>query len=185
MGKNRSLTTSATTIFTTLGKTQITSEVREECREFFRERGIHITTLGMAGGFTYANPKIQDAIDAVFEAQQDKQVAMAEAAAAAERKEALKLQGEGEAEQLVEAARGEAEALQQVADAKAYEIEKLAENPEAYMLLKQLAIEKERLKRWDGSYPQTLFSGSSEGGMPTMLMGMPPMDLSSIATHAD
>jgi hypothetical protein len=166
-------------------KTQITSEVREECREFFQERGICITTLGMAGGFTYANPQIQAAIDSVFEAQQDKQVAMAEAAAAAERKEALKLQGEGEAEQIIQVARGEAESLQHIADAKAYEIQKLAENPEAYMLLKQLEIEKERLKRWDGSYPQMLFSGQSDGGMPTLLMGMPRVDLSSVAGPAE
>ena len=56
-------------------KTEIVQDVRQQCQEFFKERGITITTLGMAGGFTYANPKIQDAIDAVFEAQQDKQVA--------------------------------------------------------------------------------------------------------------
>ena len=78
-------------------KNEIMSEVRLRCQEFFKQRGMTITTLGMAGGFTYANPDIQEAIDSVFEAQQDKSVAIAEAAAAGERKEALKLQGRGQA----------------------------------------------------------------------------------------
>ena len=161
-------------------KTQITLEVRERCLEFFKERGITITTLGMAGGFTYANPKIQEAIDTVFEAQQDKQVALAEAAAASERKEALKLEGEGEAQRELEIAKGKAEAIQEVADAKAYEIEKLAENPEAYILLKQLEIETTRLERWDGSYPQVLLSGGKDGDMPALFMGMPKIDTAAV-----
>jgi hypothetical protein len=161
-------------------KTEIVSAVRQQCREFFKERGITITTLGMAGGFTYANPGVQEAIDAVFEAQQDKQVAIAEAAAAAERKDALKLAGEGEAQKEVEIAKGKAAAIQQVADAKAYEIEKLSQNPEAYILLKQLEIETVRLERWDGSYPQILLSGGSGQDMPALFMGMPNVDLASV-----
>ncbi len=161
-------------------KTEIVEDVRRQCQEFFKERGITITTLGMAGGFTYANPKIQDAIDAVFEAQQDKQVALAEAAAAAERKEALKLEGEGEAQKELEIAKGKAQAIQEVADAKAYEMEKLAENPEAYILLKQLEIENNRLERWDGSYPQFLLSGAQQGDMPTLFMGMPKLDTAAV-----
>jgi hypothetical protein len=161
-------------------KTMIMNSVRTECREFFKERGITITTLGMAGGFTYANPQIQEAIDEVFEAQQDKQVAIAEAAAAQERKEALKLEGEGEAQKQVEIARGKAEAMQEVADAKAYEIEKLSENPEAYILLKQLEIETTRLERWDGSYPQILLAGGQGGDMPTLFMGMPKVDTAAV-----
>lgn len=172
-------------------KTEITQEVREQCQEFFKQRGITITTLGMAGGFTYANPKIQEAIDAVFEAQQDKQVALAETAAASERKEALKLEGEGEAQKELEIAKGKAQAIQEVADAKAYEIEKLAENPEAYILLKQLEIETTRLERWDGSYPQILLSGGKGGDTPTLFMGMPKIDTAAVkaqpkrATAAD
>jgi hypothetical protein len=157
-------------------KTEIIQDVRQQCQEFFKERGITITTLGMAGGFTYANPSIQQAIDAVFEAQQDKQVALAETAAASERKEALKLEGEGEAQKELEIAKGKAQAIQEVADAKAYEMEKLAENPEAYILLKQLEIENNRLERWDGSYPQFLISGGEQGDVPTLFMGMPRLD---------
>ncbi len=161
-------------------KTEIVKQVRKECQEFFKERGITITTLGMAGGFTYANPQIQEAIDKVFEAQQDKQVAIAEAAAAKERKEALKLEGEGEAQKQIESAKGKAEAVQLVADAKAYEVEKLSQNPEAYILLKQLEIETTRLERWDGSYPQILLSGGSGQDMPALFMGMPKVDATAV-----
>jgi hypothetical protein len=137
----------------------------------------------MAGGFTYANPGVQEAIDKVFEAQQDKQVAIAEAAAAQERKEALKLEGEGEAQKEVETAKGKSEAVQLVADAKAYEIEKLSQNPEAYILLKQLEIEMARLERWDGSYPQILLAGGKDGDMPTLFMGMPKLDPSAVKSQ--
>lgn len=34
--------------------------------EFFKERGITITTIGQFGGFTYENPEIQKSIDEVF-----------------------------------------------------------------------------------------------------------------------
>jgi hypothetical protein len=161
-------------------KTDIVGRVRDECQSFFKQRGIMITTLGMAGGFTYANPNVQEAIDAVFQAQQDKQVAIAEAAAAAERKQALKLDGEGQAQREIEIAKGKALAMQAVADAKAYEIDKLAENPEAYILLKQLEIEMARLDRWDGCYPQILLSGGGDPQMPTLLMGMPPIDTAAV-----
>lgn len=161
-------------------KTEIVSKVRQQCQEFFKDRGITITTLGMAGGFTYANPGVQEAIDSVFQAQQDKQVAIAEAAAAAERKEALKLAGEGEAQKEIEVAKGKAEAMQQVADAKAYEIEKLSQNPEAYILLKQLEIEMARLERWDGSYPQILLSGGRGQDIPALFMGIPSADVTSV-----
>jgi hypothetical protein len=67
-----------------------------------------------------------------------------------------------------------------VADAKAYEMEKLAENPEAYILLKQLEIESTRLERWDGSYPQFLLSGAQQGDMPTLFMGMPKIDTAAV-----
>jgi hypothetical protein len=70
--------------------------------------------------------------------------------------------------------------MQAVADAKAYEIDKLAENPEAYILLKQLEIEMARLDRWDGCYTQILLSGGGDPQMPTLLMGMPPIDTAAV-----
>jgi len=155
-------------------KNEIIEAIRTEAIPFFRERGIEITAVGMFGGFAYENPKIQDSIDKVFQAQQDEEVAKAEAKAAQERKLALQLAGEGEAQKAIETAKGraesvkveaeaEAQAIQAVADAKAYELEKLTSNPEAYMALKNIEVEMERLKVWDGRYPVYYLGGEGEG----------------------
>lgn len=137
--------------------------------EFFEERGIEITTLGQFGGFTYENVKIQDAIDQVFQAQQDEEVAKAEAEAQRARNEAVKLEAEGKAEAAKLAAQGEADAIQLVADAKAYEIEKAQENWTQYLALKQLEIEETRLEKWDGNYPQSYVGGDLPGLGPMMI----------------
>ena len=51
-------------------KQEIIDEVRQDVIPFFGGRGIAITTVGMFGGYTYQNKKIQDSIDGVFVAQQ-------------------------------------------------------------------------------------------------------------------
>jgi len=127
--------------------------------EFFQDRGIEITTLGQFGGFTYENVKIQEAIDKVFQAQQDEEVAKAESLAQKERNEAVRLEAEGKAEATRLKASGEADAIQTVADAKAYEIEKAQENWEQYSTLKRLELEEKRLEAWDGKYPTSFFGG--------------------------
>lgn len=152
-------------------KQEIMTKIKQDVIPYFKDRGISITTIGQFGGFEYENPKIQDAIDEVFAAQQDKQVAVAEAEAAEQRKLALKLRGEGEAAQVLEAKRGEAEGIQLVADAKAYELQKLQENPEAYIALKTLEVQMQQVNAWDGKLPVTLFGTSGEN-QPTLLMGI-------------
>lgn len=154
-------------------KVDIMSTIREDVEPFFKERGITITTIGMFGGFHYENPRIQESIDEVFQAQQDRQVAVAEAAAAEERKRALQLKGEGEAEQRIEVARGEAESIRVVAEAMAFELEQLNVNPQAYLLLKQLEVERDRIEQWDGRYPLYLMSSEFE---PNFMMQMPNLD---------
>lgn len=152
-------------------KREIMDKIKEQVVPYFEERGITITTIGQFGGFEYENPAIQTAIDKVFEAQQDEEVAKAEAKAAEQRKLALKLKGEGEAQQSIEVSKGraegvkleaeaEADAIKQVADAKAYELEKLQENPEAYLKLKTLEIELEKASRWDGVMPRMMMGES-------------------------
>lgn len=159
-------------------KNEILDRIREVVVPYFKEKGITITTIGQFGGFTYENPDIQKSIDKVFEAQQDEEVARAESKAAEQRKSALKLKGEGQAEQELEVARGkaeavklealaEAEAIKQVADAKSYELEKLQVNPEAYFSLKKIEVEMERLRRWDGKYPNVMVNGGGEDGSMT------------------
>ena len=134
-------------------KREILEAVKDDVVPFFAERGITITTIGQFGGFEYENKDIQKAIDKVFEAQQDEEVAKAEAKAAEQRKVALQLIGEGKAAQKLEEARGEAEGIKLVADAKAYELEQLQKNPEAYIQLKTLEVEMAKLRTWDGKLP--------------------------------
>ena len=150
-------------------KKEVMSNIREIVVPYFKERGITITTIGQFGGFDYQNPNTQLAIDKVFQAQQDQEVAKAEAKAAEERKLALKLAGEGEASKILEAKKGEAEAIKLVADAKAYELEKLNQNPEAYLRLKQLEVKLKEIDKWSGDWPRVLFGG---GESPMMMMNM-------------
>lgn len=152
-------------------KQEIMVTLRQEVVPFFADRGITITTIGMFGGFTYENPKIQEAIDEVFRQQQDEEVAKAEAKAAEQRKEALRLIGEGKAQQAIEVARGEAEGIKLVADAKAYEIEQLQKDPETYLKLKAIEVEMRRLEKWDGRYPNYLLQSGGEGH--NMLLNLP------------
>lgn len=134
----------------------------------FKERGVTITSLGQFGGFRYENPNIQEAIDNVFKAQQDEEVAKAEAKAAEQRKVALRLKGEGDAARILESKRGEAEGIKLVADAKAYEIQKLQENPEAYLSLIKLEISREQMRKWNGTLPKMVM-----GGETSFLMNVP------------
>jgi regulator of protease activity HflC (stomatin/prohibitin superfamily) len=150
-------------------KKEVMANIRELVVPYFKERGITITTIGQFGGFDYQNPNTQLAIDKVFQAQQDQEVAKAEAKAAEERKLALKLAGEGEASKILESKKGEAEAIKLVADAKAYELEKLNQNPEAYLRLKQLEVKMKEIEKWSGDWPRVLFGGSEA---PMMMMNM-------------
>ena len=151
-------------------KTALMKAVEEDVTKFFKERGITITTVAMQGGLVYANPENQKAIDKIFQAQMDKTVALAETAAANQRKQAMKALGEGEAQKKMAAAEGEATAIKSIADAKAYELKKLTENPEAYLALKELEFRTKALDIWDGHYPQVLMGGENS---PNLLVPMP------------
>jgi hypothetical protein len=159
-------------------KNEIMKAVEEDVLAFFKTRGITITTIAMFGGLRYENPEIQRAIDKVFQAQQDKSVAQAEAEAARERKEAMKLTGEGEAQKKQEIAKGEAEAVKTVAEAKAFELEKLLGNPQAYLSLKQLEMQSKALEVWDGRYPVFFVVGPGEAenmSVPNLLISAPKL----------
>lgn len=152
-------------------KGEMLKAVETDVISFFKTRGVTITTIAMSGGLKYDNPNIQTAIDKVFQAQMDKDVAQAEIAAANQRKLAMKALGEGEAQKKMAVAEGESTAIKTIADAKAYELKKLQENPTAYLALKQLELQKEALKIWDGRFPQFLMSNG--GQAPNLLMDMP------------
>lgn len=148
-------------------KQEIMNKIKESVIPYFEDRGITITTIGQFGGFEYENPKIQEAIDNVFAAQQDEEVAIAESKAAEQRKLALKLMGEGEAAKILEAKKGEAEGIKLVADAKEYELQKLNENPEAYLTLKQLEVKQAEIEKWSGDLPKMML-----GENPMMMLNL-------------
>jgi len=159
-------------------KKEILEAIEKDVVDFFQTRGITITTVGQFGGFTYENPKIQDSIDKVFQEQQDKEVALAETKAAEQRKEALKLKGEGKAAEAVAAAEGEAEAIKKVADARAYEAEQLAEREEFYLRLKDLEVQMEWLDKWDGTLPTYMMNAGGNGTTDLLLQVPTPNKLS-------
>ncbi len=53
-----------------LNKTEIMKAVRSDVEEYFKDRGILITVLGMKDGLTYTNKDIQTAIDDKFASEQ-------------------------------------------------------------------------------------------------------------------
>lgn len=117
-------------------------KVMTDVTTFFKERGVTITNLGISGGFIYKDVKVSDKLVELFNAEQDRAVAEAKAAALLTQKKA------------------EAEGIKQVAEAKAFEIEKAAENMEMYVALKRLELEKEKLLKWNGSFP-TYYMGQN------------------------
>lgn len=151
-------------------KKELIEYVREQTVAFFELRGISITAIGMFGGFTYENPKVQESIDKTVQDQQLKVSAEAEEEAQTIMNRTMKLEAEAAAEAVRIEAEGEAEGIKLVADAKAYEIEKALENMDFYLELKQLEVEMEKIQRWDGKWPTYFMQmGSSEGGPSIML----------------
>lgn len=140
-------------------------------RDFFSNRGISITNLGITGGFVYKDPKIREMMSRVFQSEQEAAIAKAETRAQEERNKRIHLAAESKARAVVTEKEGEAKGVRAVADAKAYEIEKAQANKEAYLALKRIELEQKKLERWDGRFPTQFFGGGAGG--PEMLLGIP------------
>jgi len=141
-------------------KLEIIVAVREDIVPFFEKRGITITTVGMFGGFQYENPKIQEAIDAVFIAQQLKNEEKAKLSAMADMKTRMGAEGEAAANKSRQIAKGEADSILLVKEAEAKGItlvndalEKAKNNP-MFVQIKVLEVEEKRINKWNGSVPQ-------------------------------
>ena len=152
-------------------KSEIIEAIKTDVVPFFKAKGITVTTIGMFGGFTYENPKIQDSIDATFIAQQEKvvasaildaqsdknkQIEMAATAAA----EAARKKGQGEADAKFASFQAEANGLREVNKALA----EANQNP-LLIELKKIEVEKVRADRWNGAYPQWMMNGAAPGLM--------------------
>lgn len=128
-------------------------EVTTKVIDFFQERGITITNLGISGGFVYKDPSIVKTMVEVFNAEQSKMIAIAETAMQLEKNKKLELEAQSRAKAILSEKEAEAEGIRLVADAKSYELSKVTENSAAYMQLKRLQIDSDRIEKWDGRYP--------------------------------
>ena len=142
----------------------------KEVNDFFKERGVTITNLGITGGFIYKDKSIMDTMVRVFNAEQEKAIATAGFQAQQEQNKAVFAEAEGKAKALLTEKQAEADGVKLVADAKVYEIEKAKQDAEVYLALKRIELEKQKLEKWDGRFP-TYFLGA--GQSPDMLLQMP------------
>lgn len=132
-------------------KNEIAASVRADIIPFFAQRGITITTVGMFGGMTYENPSIQAAIDNVFVAQQEKNVALAKYDAQKKENERIILASQGTAEQRKIESEAEAKAITALTQA-------VAQGGENYLQLKSLEVQLKQTEKWNGQLP-TVSSG--------------------------
>lgn len=160
-------------------KNQIIAAIREDVIPFFRERGITITTIGMFGGFTYENNKIQESIDLVFVAQQEKNREQALLEAMDSKTKRLEQEGIAEANQAREVAKGKADGVVLIAKAEAESIRLIniaaaeAANNPLLLQLKQLEVEQARISKWNGNVPSFMMGESGGGFLPLMQMTVP------------
>ena len=161
-------------------KQEISDAVKQNVTNFFAARGVTITTVGMFGGMTYENPEIQKAIDQTFIAQQLKVVAEAKFEAQKKENDRLELEAQGFAEKARREAQGQADSRKTAAAGEAEAIRVInnaaleAQQNPLLMQLKTLEVEKARIEKWDGRYPQMWFGANGNGMMsPNLLLQVP------------
>jgi len=161
-------------------KQEIADAVKQNVTNFFAQRGVTVTTVGMFGGMTYENPEIQKSIDQTVIAQQLKVVTEAKFEAQKKENERMELEAQGVAEKARREALGQADARKTSAAGEAEAIRLInraaieAQQNPLLLQLKSLEVEKARIEKWDGRYPQMWF-GACGNGMtsPNMLLQVP------------
>jgi len=159
-------------------KQEISDEVKRDLTNFFAARGITVTTVGMFGGMTYENPAIQKAIDESFIAQQLKTISEAKFEAQQRENDRIELEASAVAEKARREAQGQADARTLAATAEAGAIRAInaaaqeAQGNPLLLQLKLLEVEKARIEKWDGRYPQWWMAGNAGGG-PNLLLQTP------------
>jgi hypothetical protein len=153
-------------------KQEIADAVRLDVTEFFLKRGITVTTVGMFGGMTYENPAIQKSIDETFISQQLKVVSAAKFEAQQKDNERSELEATAAAERFRLEARGRSDARLNEAKAEAEAIELInkatATSTPMLLQIRALEVEKARVEKWSGQFPQTML-----GSNPNMLFTSP------------
>ena len=160
-------------------KQEISDAVKTDLTNFFATRGITVTTVGMFGGMTYENPAIQKSIDDTFIAQQLKVVSEAKFEAQKKENERIELEANAVAEKARREAQGIADARTTAAIAEAGAIRAInaaaqeAQNNPLLLQLKSLEVEKARVEKWDGRYPQWWMAGNGASGGPNVQFQVP------------
>lgn len=137
-------------------KSEINDRIREVVIPKYAAAGITISdSLGLIGGLVYDNPKIQDAIDNVFIAQNLEAKAVAEKAAQII-----------ENQRVIGVEETQAQQRKIKADAEAYEIqvktEAIAAGGDAYIRVRSLEVLGEAVSKWSGQVPTTLAGGGAQ-----------------------
>ena len=162
-------------------KQEISDAVKHDVTNFFANRGITVTTVGMFGGMTYENPEIQRSIDQTFIAQQQKVVSEAKFEAQKKENERIELEANATAEKARREAQGQADARTTAAKAEAESIRMInaaaqeAQSNPLLLQLKSLEVEKARVEKWDGRYPQWWMGGASGSSGPNLLLQVPAL----------
>jgi hypothetical protein len=143
--------------------------VTERTEKFFSDRGVQITNIGITGGFVYKDASIIDTLVKVFNAEQEKNIAIAKSSAQIEQNKQVLSEAEGKAAAILKTKKAEADGIKMVADAKAYEMEKAKGDGKTYLALKNLELQKAKIERWDGKFP-TYFMGQND---PNLLLQVP------------
>ncbi len=157
-------------------KQEVMDAVRKDVTAFFDTRGVTITTVGMFGGMTYENPEIQNSIDKTFIAQQEKVVNQARFEAQQRVNDRIELEANALAEKERRAALGQADAKRTIAAAEAQAIRDVnaalaaTQQSPIFLQLKQLEVERARVEKWSGLYPQYYLAPSDKSGL---LLQMP------------
>jgi regulator of protease activity HflC (stomatin/prohibitin superfamily) len=160
-------------------KQEIADAVKRDVTNFFATRGVSITTVGMFGGMTYENPEIQKSIDQTFIAQQLKVVAEAKFEAQKKENARIELEAQGQAEKARREAVGLADARKTTAAAEAEALREVnrasleAQQNPLLLQLKSLEVEKARVEKWDGRYPQWWLGGAAGAGGPSVMFQLP------------
>jgi hypothetical protein len=161
-------------------KQEIADAVKQNITNYFAQRGVTVTTVGMFGGMTYENPEIQKSIDQTFIAQQLKVVAEAKFEAQKKENDRIELEAQGIAEKARREAQGQADARKTAAAGEAEAIRLIntaateAQQNPLLLQLKALEVEKARIEKWDGRYPQMWLGAGGTGMMsPNLLLQVP------------
>jgi hypothetical protein len=156
-------------------KQEIADAVKKDVTVFFAQRGITVTTVGMFGGMTYENAAIQKAIDETVIAQQLKVVSEAKFSAQQRENDRIELEAKATAEKYRLEAKGKSDARLAEAEAEAKaSIAKAQAESEGIRLvndavagsnpmllqMRQLDVEKSRVERWNGAFPQMMLGNN-------------------------